>query len=211
MFNIFLAALFYILNVVGIAIYADDNTPYVIADDISGVIALFSLKIICQKVMLTTRSSDAVSLRGNECDITNSEKLLGVKFGNKLTFEKHINDICRKASKKIDGLARIAPYMELSKQRMVMNVFFNWKFNNCLQIWMRHNRTTNRKLNRLHERCLRIIYNDKQISLPKILKKIQKFFFKIFLHFRVLRIRFCTYFLYISLTHNEKIIFFDTY
>ena len=37
-FNIFLADLFFILNDVDIASYADDNTPYVIADDINGVI-----------------------------------------------------------------------------------------------------------------------------------------------------------------------------
>ena len=38
LFNIFLADLFLILNDVDIASYADDNTPYVIADDINGVI-----------------------------------------------------------------------------------------------------------------------------------------------------------------------------
>ena len=35
---------------------------------------------------------------------------------------------------------------------------------------MCHNRTTNRKINRLHERCLRI-YNDKQSSFKMLLEK----------------------------------------
>ena len=39
LFKIFLADLFFILNYVDIASYADDNTLYVIADDINGVIA----------------------------------------------------------------------------------------------------------------------------------------------------------------------------
>ena len=39
LFNISLADLVFILNDDGIAGYADDNTPYVIADDINGVIA----------------------------------------------------------------------------------------------------------------------------------------------------------------------------
>ena len=39
MFNIFLANLVFILNDAGIASYADDNNPYVITDDINGVIA----------------------------------------------------------------------------------------------------------------------------------------------------------------------------
>ena len=38
LFNIFLADLFFILTNFDIASYADDNTPYVIADDINGVI-----------------------------------------------------------------------------------------------------------------------------------------------------------------------------
>ena len=72
-------------------------------------------------------SSDAENLRVSEYDIKNSEceKLLGAKFDNKLTFENHIADICRKASTKIYVLARTAPYMDLSKRRMVLNAFFN--------------------------------------------------------------------------------------
>ena len=70
--------------------------------------------------------SDAVIISVSEYDIKNSEceKLLGVKFGNKLTFEKHVTDICIKASRKIYPLATIVPYMDLSKRRMVMNAFF---------------------------------------------------------------------------------------
>ena len=36
---------------------------------------------------------------------------------------------------------------------------------------MCHNRTYNNKINRLHERCLRLIYNDKQSSFEELLIK----------------------------------------
>ena len=104
--------MFFILHDVDIASYADENTPYVIADDINGVIKsieqtskpLFEwfennlLKSNADKCHLLVSSSDAVNLTVSEYDIKNSkcEKLLGVKFDNKLTFEKHISDICRK-------------------------------------------------------------------------------------------------------------------
>ena len=39
LFNIFLADLLFILNDVDIASYADDNAPYVVANDIDGIIA----------------------------------------------------------------------------------------------------------------------------------------------------------------------------
>ena len=76
----------------------------------------------------------------SEYNIKNSEceKLLGAKFDNKLTFEKHITDICRKASRKTYALARIVPYMDLSKRRMVMNAFFYPQFSYCSLICMCH-------------------------------------------------------------------------
>ena len=52
-----------------------------------------------------------------------------------------------------------------------MNAFFNLQFNYCPLIWMCHNRTTNRKINRLHERCLRIRFNAKQSSSKRLLEK----------------------------------------
>ena len=49
---------------------------------------------------------------------------------------------------------------------------------------MCHSGTNNREINRLHERCLRIIYNDKQSSFIKLLEK-DKF---VFIHQRNLQI-----------------------
>ena len=97
--------------------------------------------------------------------------MLGVKFENKLTFEKLIPDIGRKASRKTYALARIAPYIDLCKQLMVRKASFNSQFNYCILTWMCHNRTANRKKNRLHEKCLLIIYNDRQSSFKMLLEK----------------------------------------
>ena len=87
--------------------------------------------------------SDVVNIRVKEYDIKNSE--CEIKFDSQITFEKHITDICRKASRKTYALARITPYMDLSKRCMVMNAFFNSQFNYCPLISMCYNRTTNRK------------------------------------------------------------------
>ena len=52
-----------------------------------------------------------------------------------------------------------------------MNSIFKTQFNYCPLIWMCHSRENNRKINRLHERCLRNIYNDKQSSFNELLEK----------------------------------------
>ena len=61
--------------------------------------------------------------------------------------------------------------MELGKRRMLMNAIFNSQFNYCSVIWMCHSRALNNKINRLHERCLRMIYNDKTSTFKELLEK----------------------------------------
>ena len=79
--------------------------------------------------------------------------------------------MCKRANRKINALARIAPLTNINKRRILMNSFFRSQFNYCPLMWMCHSRSNNRKLNRLHERCSRIIYNDKQSSFIKLLEK----------------------------------------
>ena len=79
--------------------------------------------------------------------------------------------MCKKANRKINALARVAPFINLNKRRILMNSFFRSQFNYCPLIWMCHNRINSGKINRLHERYLRIIYNDKQSSFIKLLEK----------------------------------------
>ena len=61
--------------------------------------------------------------------------------------------------------------MDFNKKRFAVNAFFTVQFNYCLLIWMCHNRTYKNKINRLHERCLRLIYNDKRSSFEDLLEK----------------------------------------
>ena len=61
--------------------------------------------------------------------------------------------------------------MELPKRHILMNAFFKSQFKYCPIIWMFHSRCLNNKINRLHERCLRMIYNDKISNFEELLNK----------------------------------------
>ena len=52
-----------------------------------------------------------------------------------------------------------------------MNAFSNSQFNYCPTIWVFHSFSLNNKIYRLHERCLRMIYNDKQLNFEALLVK----------------------------------------
>ena len=65
--------------------------------------------------------------------------------------------------------------MSLDKRRMVMKTFIESQFNYHPIIWMFHSRTLNNKINRLHERTLRIVYSDYKSSFCELLEKDKSF------------------------------------
>ena len=73
-----------------------------------------------QKIIL---SVDNFKIKNSDC-----KKLLGFKFNSKHSFDHHITDLCRRANRKIQGLVRVASFMNLSKQRLLMNSFFKIQF-----------------------------------------------------------------------------------
>ena len=47
--------------------------------------------------------------------------MLGINFDYKLKFMNHIEEICKKESRKLNAFARIARYMCIRKRRTLMN------------------------------------------------------------------------------------------
>ena len=60
-----------------------------------------------------------------------SEKLLNIIIDSNLSFQSHVNNLCKKASSRIHELARVAPYMNIKQRRMIVNAFFNSQFGYC--------------------------------------------------------------------------------
>ena len=94
-----------------------------------------------------------------------------MKFDNKISFDEHIRNLCIKGNRKLHALSRVTPYMNFSKRRILMNAFFKSQFSYCPLVWMCHSCANNNKINRLQERCLRVIYSDKQSSFQTLLEK----------------------------------------
>ena len=113
-----------------------------------------------------------VNVENNQITNNKSEKLLRIKIDHKLTFNAHIDEICKKAGQKMNALSTVIPYMNITKRCTILNTFFISQFNYCLLTWMCHSRAKNNKINRLTERSLKIIYNDKVSIFSNYWKKI---------------------------------------
>lgn len=66
--------------------------------------------------------SETVIVRRN----SNSKKLFGVTFDNKLEFPKHINNIYQRANRKLNSLAGMTANMELGKKVHVDECIFQF-------------------------------------------------------------------------------------
>ena len=76
-----------------------------------------------------------------------------------------------KVSRKISALSRISGILSFDKKRIIFKAFFESQFKYCQLVWMFHGREVNQTINRLHERILRIVYNDYGSTFEHLLVK----------------------------------------
>ena len=88
------------------------------------------------------------------------EKLLGLTIDKNLKFDKHLSLLCKKASGKVSALARMVKILPFDKKRSILKTFVESQFSYCPLIWMFCSRKMNRKMNHIHERALRLVYDD---------------------------------------------------
>ena len=74
-------------------------------------------------------------------------------------------------SLKLNALAHITPFMNVSKKQIIVKLFIESQFGYCFLIWMFHSGGLNDKINHIHETALRITYYDKLSSYRELLTK----------------------------------------
>ena len=72
----------------------------------------------------------------------------------------YVSNICLKANRKLSALTRVAKFVPFKTRRILFKAFIESQFKYCQLEWMFHGRKINDKINKVHERALRIIYND---------------------------------------------------
>ena len=61
------------------------------------------------RILLSGNGHVSVHIDNNAITSENKNELLGIVLDSKLSFEDHVNGHCKKASQKLNALARIAP------------------------------------------------------------------------------------------------------
>ena len=157
--------------------YADGTTIYAFNDNLDDIIARLendsSLTIQwfadnfmklnknkCHLLILGRSSHPKVKVNVGDSIIGNAEdkKLIGDVIDKRLIFETHISKLCNEAGSKLSALARISRYMDANKLKILMRALVISQFEYCSLVWMFHSWPLNSKINRIHERTLRIAF-----------------------------------------------------
>ena len=193
LFNIFINDIFFFLEKTLLANYADDNTTYGVEKDVMTL--LKSLESDTYTVLNWFRFNEMKPNQGKchliVADINHKNyesrsfvyledaflesedivKLLGILIDKELTFEDHIKWLLKKANQKMHALMRVSKYMTQEKLRILLKSFIESQFNYCPLIWMCHSRELNVRINKLHERALRLVYKEKNLTFEQLLEK----------------------------------------
>ena len=184
LFNIFIYDIFYFMVNFEIANNADDLTPsgakldvrlVVDALEVSSSILFTWLKnnymmanTDKNHLLLSGKNNLTANIDRNVIESKDNQVLLDINIDFNLSLNKHINNLCKRASAKLNTFARISDYRNIPKCRIIMKSFIAAQFGYCPLICIFQSRILNNKINSIHESALRITYNDRKSSFKEL-------------------------------------------
>ena len=85
--------------------------------------------------------------------------LLGGMIDKNLTFKKRIGNIVRKTQYKLHALRHIRKFLTIEKAKILGNAFIYSQFNYAPLIWMFRRKTLYSKIQKIHHRTLKVVYD----------------------------------------------------
>ena len=189
LFNIYINDLFFTINQTDICNYADDTSLHASNNNLSNLIhdlehdSLLAIEWFNNNYMKLNETKCHFLISGHKFEHTFANignvkiweeqcvNLLGINIDSRLSFKIHVETIIKKAGRKLTALIRLLNILTLNQRKILMKAFIDSQFNYCSLVWMFHSRAINNKINKLHERALRITYKDSYSSFEELLKK----------------------------------------
>ena len=92
-----------------------------------------------------------------------------------MTFEPHARSLCKKGSQKLNAFSRITCSLKFDERKLLRNAFITSQFSYVPVVWMFHSWKLNNHINRIHERALRIVYQDHNLTFDELPAKESSF------------------------------------
>ena len=181
LFNIYFNDIFYLNVIPDIYNYADDNITSVCNKSVAVIESTLTqgaevmnqwfeqnsmqanpTKFQCTLLRPPSKpSTDFELLIGNTNIMSVSKmKVLGVSFDCHLSFQCHIDNVIKKATKQLYALMRLHGVLDLKSREAIYKSFISANFDYCPVAWMFINKGDILRLEKVQERALRFVYAD---------------------------------------------------
>ena len=189
LFNFFINDLLLLTSDFNIANYADDNTIIASAPTVNTLLERLTKGTKAAihwfednqmqanpakfQFIIFGNNPENTSLLVDDITILQSEhvKLLGVTLDQKLNFNVHIKNIVRKAAKQLCALRRISNYIPVDARMAIYRSFVLSNLVYCRTVWHFCSKGDSKKLEKLQERGLRIVFGDYSSDYCTLLEK----------------------------------------
>ena len=116
-------------------------------------------------------SKSCININGVELTMESTVKLLGLETDNKLNFEKHVSNICKKASNQLNTICRLQTFIAHREKEWMINTFVHSNINYSCLISQFSSKKSQNKVEIIHERSLKFISNDYLSNYAERLEK----------------------------------------
>ena len=110
-------------------------------------------------VLIDTNDNVVISIANDRIANSSYEKYCAYILTTNLTSTHTSRSHAKRLDKNFTP-ARISNFMSHKKKNLLMNAFITSQFNYSPLVWMCHSRALNTRINKIHERALRIVYDD---------------------------------------------------
>ena len=113
----------------------------------------------------------SLNIDGQKIKQSEHVKLLGVQIDNKLNFNVHIKELCKKMNQKLFAFLKIRPFLNRETAKILLTSIVMSNLSYCPLIWMFCSNSANKEINRTNKRALRLLYEDYDPSFEQLLEK----------------------------------------
>ena len=89
----------------------------------------------CQRLLAESNNEICVELENHRIERVDHTKSLGLTINDRLSWTKHINEVCKKVSAAVDALKHISPFVSQSTAIQIYNAFIQPHLDYCGPVW----------------------------------------------------------------------------
>ena len=192
LFNFYVNDLLFFIKEAEVYNYADDNSLVSCSGSMSDLLKVLegeanvALKWLKENEMIANPGKfQAILIKKDRSDTSGIDinlsdkniksektvKLLGIKLDNKLNFDPHISDLCKKAATQLNVLKRLKQFIGFEERKILVQSFVYSNFNYCPLVWHFLSAKSLQKVERIQERALRFLFNDNNSTYEELLTK----------------------------------------